>query len=90
MEMMQTDEKTVFGKNTANQIPNFKWDNSLKNNKDIIKNISDRLLFAVSSDMQRDMEQIIKYDFNPSQPNAQQAITRLAEYIMKSPEYQIL
>jgi hypothetical protein len=35
------------------------------------------------------MEQVLKYDFNPSEMNAQQAVTRLVEYIMKSPEYQL-
>ena len=62
----------------------------IKNNKEIIKSVAERLVFNISTDMQHDMEQIIKYDFNPTQPNAQQAVTRLAEYILKSPEYQII
>jgi uncharacterized protein (DUF1800 family) len=89
LEMMQTDETAIFGESKANQTPQFRWDNTLKNNKDIIKNMTDRLVFSVSKDMQADMEQILKYDFNPSQPNAQQAITRLAEYVMKTPEFQV-
>jgi hypothetical protein len=39
--------------------------------------------------MQKDMEQVLKYDFNPKDENAQFAVTRLAEYIFKSPEFQI-
>jgi uncharacterized protein (DUF1800 family) len=89
LDMMHIEEETVFGKPQSQKLPVFKWDKALKNNKDIIKSISDRLIFTVSADMQQDMERILKYDFNPTEPNAQQAITRLAEYIMKSPEYQI-
>jgi uncharacterized protein (DUF1800 family) len=88
VEMMNANTEQVYGKPSIKK-PIFIWDNTLKTNKDIIKDIADRLVFKISTDMQQDMEQIIKYDFNATQPNAQQAITRLAEYIMKSPEYQI-
>ncbi len=77
-------------KNQKNAVkPSIKWDKSLKNNKDIIKSLTDRLVFNVSKDMQEDMERILKYDFNPAEMNADQAVTRLAEYIMKAPEFQI-
>ena len=90
LDMMQADAEQVFGKKTSDKLPIFIWDNTLKNNKEIIKSVAERLVFNISTDMQHDMEQIIKYDFNPTQPNAQQAVTRLAEYILKSPEYQII
>jgi hypothetical protein len=89
LEMMDADKEQVFGTKKSPKLPVFYWENTLKTNKDIIKSIAERLVYNISPDMQQDMEQIIKYDFNPTQPNAQQAITRLAEYIMKSPEYQI-
>ena len=73
----------------ADKMPEINWDKSLKNNKDIIKSLTDRLVFNVSKDMQTDMEQILKYDFKPSETNATQAVTRLAEYVMKSPEFQV-
>ena len=90
LDEMQMDEEAIFGKMTEkDEIPAIKWDKSLKSNKDIIKNLSERLVFTVSKDMQDDMERILKYDFNPSEMNADQAVTRLAEYIMKSPEFQV-
>jgi uncharacterized protein (DUF1800 family) len=70
--------------------PTLAYDKTLTNNKLIIQSLSERLIFKVSKDMQTDMEQVLKYDFNPSEMNAQQAVTRLAEYIMKSPEYQLV
>lgn len=85
---MNIDE-ILPNRSKAFQNPTIKWDKSLKNNKEIIKNLSERLIFTVSKDMQDDMERILKYDFNPTEMNAQQAITRLAEYMMKAPEFQI-
>ncbi len=93
MEMaddMEMSEGAMFGKPRNEQkLPALKWDKSLTTNKLIISDLSERLVFNVSKDMQTDMEQVLKYDFNPSEMNAQQAVTRLAEYIMKSPEFQL-
>ena len=93
MEMaddMEMSEGAMFGKPRNEQkLPALKWNKSLTTNKLIIQDLSERLVFNVSKNMQTDMEQVLKYDFNPSEMNAQQAVTRLAEYIMKSPEYQL-
>jgi uncharacterized protein (DUF1800 family) len=90
MEGMEMSEEAMFSRSEKKeQKPMFLWDKSLTNNKLIIQNLSERLIFLVSKDMQTDMEQVLKYDFNPSEMNAQQAVTRLVEYIMKSPEYQL-
>jgi hypothetical protein len=92
MEEMKSTSEQVFGKNgdkMSTKIPEFRWDKNAKNNKDIIKSVSDRLLFAVNNDVQQDMERILKYDFNPTEMNAQLSVTRLAEYVMKTPEFQI-
>jgi uncharacterized protein (DUF1800 family) len=88
---LEMSEGTMFGKPRKEQkLPVLKWNKSLTTNKLIIQDLSERLIFTVSKDMQTDMEQVLKYDFNPTEMNAQQAITRLAEYIMKSPEYQLV
>jgi uncharacterized protein (DUF1800 family) len=92
MEEMKMTPEQVFGKNggkISTKLPEIKWDKTAKNNKDIIKGITDRLLFTVSNEAQLDMERILKYDFNPAEMNAQVAVTRLAEYVMKMPEFQI-
>jgi hypothetical protein len=61
----------------------------LTNNKDIIKDLTERLVFTVSKDLQAECEQVLKYDFDAKAANAQKSVTRLAEHIMKSPEFQI-
>ena len=68
---------------------NIKFD-TLGNNKKIIKQLSDRLLFNVSETIQTDMENILKYDFNPKDENANFAVIRLFNYISKLPEFQLI
>lgn len=59
-------------------------------NKQIISQLSDRLLFQVDSDTQKDFETILKYDFNPEAQNADQAVLRLFNAIVKEPEFQLI
>ena len=60
------------------------------NNKTIISELSDRLLFKVNDAMQKDMENLLKYDFDPKDEHANFAVTRLFNYITKLPEYQLI
>lgn len=83
--------KLIRGKGMKN-ITNPKIDlyNSKMNNKEIIKSLTDNLVFEVSSEMQTDMETILKYDFDANSPNADTAILRVFNYIIKTPEFQII
>ncbi|MNE85628.1 hypothetical protein D3C80_1826480 [compost metagenome] len=60
------------------------------NNKTIISELSDRLLFNVNDSAQKDMENLLKYDFDPKDPHADFAVVRLFNYITKLPEYQLI
>lgn len=64
--------------------------NQNSNNKAIIKELSDRLLFTVDENIQKDMENIIKYDFDTHSDNANQVVLRLFNYITKLPEFQLI
>ncbi len=64
--------------------------NQNSNNKAIIKELSDRLLFTVDENIQKDMENIIKYDFDTHSDNADQVVLRLFNYITKLPEFQLI
>jgi uncharacterized protein (DUF1800 family) len=89
-EELGISEESMFGqRQTMAKIPTLRWDKSLTKNKDIIRDLTDSLVFEVSKDLQTECEQILKYDFDPKAENANQSVTRLAEHIMKSPEYQI-
>lgn len=60
------------------------------NNKTIITELSDRLLFKVNDSIQKDMEKLLKYDFDPKDAHANFAVIRLFNYITKLPEYQLI
>ena len=83
METMMDDNNQNIKK------PELRWNTALTNNKDIIKDLTERLVFVVPPDLQTDCERILKYDFDAKADNAQQSVTRLAEHIMKSAEFQI-
>ncbi|MWB93394.1 DUF1800 family protein [Flavobacterium sp. GA093] len=64
--------------------------NTEGNNKTIIAELSKRLLFTFNEFMQKDMENLLKYDFNPKETHANFAVIRLFNYITKLPEYQLI
>lgn len=64
--------------------------NKKGNNKAIIAELSNRLLFQVDDAMQKDMEDVLKYDFDAEKDHAQNAVLRLFNYITKTPEYQLI
>ncbi len=84
-----TMETMVDNKYEESKKPTLRWNTALTNNKDIIKDLTNRLVFTVPKDLQTDCERILKYDFDAKADNALQSVTRLAEHIMKSPEFQI-
>lgn len=59
-------------------------------NKKIISELTDRLLFQVDENLQKDMEDLLKYDFDPKDAGAENAVMRLFNYIVKTPEFQLI
>jgi hypothetical protein len=90
MEQDQREFVELDAKKIQNFKANLRWDKNAINNKLIINELSGKHLFDVSKDLQQDMERILKYDFDPKLQNAHLSVTRLAEFIFKSPEYQII
>lgn len=60
------------------------------NNKTVITELTNRLIFQVNDSMQKDMESLLKYDFDPKEQHANFAVIRLFNYITKLPEYQLI
>ncbi|MDI1316530.1 DUF1800 domain-containing protein [Flavobacterium sp.] len=67
----------------------LKW-NKVGNNKTIIVELQDRLLFQTNENLQKDWETILKYDFNPKAEGADNAVMRLFNNMVKTPEFQII
>jgi uncharacterized protein (DUF1800 family) len=64
--------------------------NKNSTNKEIISAFSNNLLFAVDKDLQKDMEEMLKYDFKSSTEGSENAVIRLFNNMIKLPEYQLI
>lgn len=82
------DEMIIESRNQLLKVA-LHW-NKTGNNKAIITELSDRLLFYVDDNLQKDLEAILKYDFNPKAENANDAVLRLFNAIIKTPEFQLI
>lgn len=67
----------------------LKWDRR-GNNKDVIAELRERLLFTADTDLQADFEELLKYDFDPRSQGADNGVMRLFNFMVKTPEFQIL
>lgn len=83
--MMDENTNRAAARKTAIQLD---WKKGT--NKAIISELSDRLLFQVDNDTQKDFENILKYDFDPHAQNANQAVLRLFNAMVKEPEFQLI
>lgn len=79
------NEKTAMNKAKAIHL---QWEKG--DNKAIIAALTNRLLFAVSPESQKDFETLLRHDFDPNIPNANQAVLRLFNAIIKEPEFQLI
>ncbi|WP_158727760.1 DUF1800 family protein [Flavobacterium sp. I-STPA6A] len=75
----------------ANKIVNLqlKW-NKTDTNKTIINAFENQLLFQNDDVMKADFEKILKYDFDGSLEGSQFAVLRLVNFMIKTPEFQLI
>jgi len=61
-----------------------------QNNKQIIAELGNRLLFQISENDQLDFEKILKYDFDGTTEGSENAVLRLFNFMAKLPEFQLI
>lgn len=59
-------------------------------NRTIIDALHNRLLFQTNPEMQKDFENLLKYDFNAKSEGAENAVLRLFNMMVKLPEFQLI
>lgn len=83
----------VFGAEEKSNLKKFdiklNWDRK-GNNKAIISDLKNRLLFQVDENLQGDFETMLKYDFNPAAEGAENGVIRLFNFMVKTPEFQLI
>lgn len=70
-------------------LPNLKLKNN-QNAQTIIEELTERMIFKVNDQMMNELNQVLKYDFDPKAENAKQSILNVYQYLAKTPEFQIL
>lgn len=80
-------ENFDFG--TVNLIPKLNISNT-KNAQTIVEELLQRTVFDKNDDLKKDLNQILKYDFGPRAENAEKSILKVYQFIVKSPEFQII
>lgn len=85
MEAMNMEEAEIM-----NFSPVIKLNSAATSNKEIIRELSDRLFFSVDDELQKKMEQVLKYDFNPKEGETGFGVLRLFNMMIKQPEFQII
>jgi len=64
--------------------------NHMESAKTILEELTDRMIFETSAEMKEELNQLMKYDFDPKTANAQKRILKVYQYLAKSPEFQII
>jgi len=87
----QKENENMMMKQNPNRQLNVKlnW-NKEGNNKEIITELKDRLLFQTDATTQTDFEKILKYDFDSKTEGSENAVMRLFNFMVKTPEFQLI
>ena len=80
-------EKFDIGVIDFNPVLNIK---NKTNAKSILDELTQKMIFEVNEEMQLELNQLLKYDFDPKQENADKNILRVYQYLAKSSEFQII
>ncbi|MES2574669.1 MAG: DUF1800 domain-containing protein [Bacteroidota bacterium] len=86
----EADENSMMTQNPNRQLKvKLNW-NKEGNNKEIISELKDRLLFHTDESDQQDFEKLLKYDFDAKTEGSDNAVMRLFNFMVKTPEFQLI
>lgn len=64
--------------------------NNKTNAKFILDELTQKMIFKSNEEMQAELNQLLKYDFDPKAENADKSILKVYQYLAKTPEFQII
>jgi len=85
-QVVEVEEDEVYPKKIGVRIDYTKKGT----NKEVISELKNRLLFTVSEDQEKEFEQILQHDFNPNGKSADTAVLQLFNYMVRTPEFQLI
>jgi uncharacterized protein (DUF1800 family) len=84
------NQRAKMNRFTDPELPDLVIPKNIKTNKEVIAYLLDQTLSVSTPSIQKDLEDILKYDFKPHTPGAELGILRAYEYIITTPEYQVI
>jgi uncharacterized protein (DUF1800 family) len=73
----------------SKKVVKLNW-NKIVNNKEIISELKNRLLFKTDDNLQQDFEKVLKYDFDSTTEGSENGVLRLFNTMIKTPEFQLI
>ena len=61
-----------------------------KNAQTILNELTQKMLFEANEDLKQELNQLLKYDFDPKAENAEKSMLKVYQFLAKSPEFQII
>ncbi|WP_369049025.1 DUF1800 family protein [Tenacibaculum sp. UWU-22] len=58
--------------------------------KVILNELTDRMIFKTNKEMWSELNEILKYDFDPHAENVEKSVLRVYQYLAKRPEFQVI
>lgn len=84
------EEEAMMKQNPNQQLKvKLEW-NKEGDNKEIIAELKNRLLFQTDETDQQDFEKLLKYDFDSKTEGSENAVLRLFNFMVKTPEFQLI
>jgi len=71
----------------------FKPELNLKNKKDarsILEELTQKMIFETNEELENELNQLLKYDFDPKAENAEKVILKVYQFLAKTPEFQLI
>lgn len=78
-----------FDVGTISLNPTLKINNK-SSAKSILEELTERMIFETNGEMQSDLNQLLRYDFDTKAENADNSILSVYRYLAKTPEFQII
>ena len=78
-----------FDVGTVSYYPKLKILNQ-KNAQTILDELTQKMIFEANEDLKQELNQLLKYDFDPKAENSEKSILKVYQFLAKSPEFQII
>ena len=55
-----------------------------------MEELTQKLIFETNEELENELNQLLKYDFDPKAENAEKVILKVYQFLAKTPEFQLI